>query len=250
MTQPPYGQSQYGQPQYGQPAYGQPQYDQSQYGQQPPGYPPPGYPPAGGSPQGAGTNGFAVSALIFGLLGGILFSVIFGFIALSQIRTRGQKGKGMAITGLVLSAEWVVVFAAFIIYAVSTSANRDSTGAISKGGSVTASDLKTGDCVNGIEVGEVGSINAVPCARLHEGEVFAVFTIPGSDFPGESTVSSKAEAGCSSRLAGYSKSANDDETLDILYLQPTAASWKLGDHEVTCVVQDPTKKRTGSVKDG
>jgi len=235
MTQPPYGQQ--------SPAYPPPAHP-------PPGYPPPAYPPAGGPPRRAGTNGFAIASLIFGLLGGILLSVIFGFVALSQIRTRGQQGKGMAVTGLVLSAVWVVTIAAFVVYAVSTSASRDSSGQISKGGSVTASDLKTGDCVNGIEVGEVGSINAVPCAQPHEGEVFAVFSISGSSFPGESAVTDKAETGCQSRLAGYSQSAKDDESLEILFLQPSEASWRLGDREITCAIQDPTKKRTGSVKGG
>ena len=34
------------------------------------------------------TNGFAIASLIFGIIGGVLLSVIFGFVALSQIKKR------------------------------------------------------------------------------------------------------------------------------------------------------------------
>ena len=56
-----------------------------------------------------GTNGFAVASLIFGILGGILFSVVFGIVALGQIKRRNQSGKGMAVAGLVLSGVWLLV---------------------------------------------------------------------------------------------------------------------------------------------
>jgi hypothetical protein len=53
-------------------------------------------------PQASGSNGFAVASMIFGLLGGGLLAIIFGHIALSQLKRNPQSGKGMAITGLVL----------------------------------------------------------------------------------------------------------------------------------------------------
>src|SRR5215831_2024091 len=49
------------------------------------------------------TNGFAIASLIFGILGGVVLSVIFGLVALSQIRRRQQSGRGLAIAGLALS---------------------------------------------------------------------------------------------------------------------------------------------------
>jgi Domain of unknown function (DUF4190) len=79
----------------------------------PPGYgQPPGYgpPPAPGepytTPQTPGVNGLAIAALVLGLLWvcglGSILAVVFGFIALSQIKKSGQGGKGLAIAGLVL----------------------------------------------------------------------------------------------------------------------------------------------------
>jgi hypothetical protein len=40
-------------------------------------------------------------AFIFGLGGGIL-GILFGFLALSQIRGTGQRGRGLALSGIIL----------------------------------------------------------------------------------------------------------------------------------------------------
>lgn len=97
--QPPYGQQPYGQQPYGQPPYGQQPYAQP-----------------------ASTNGLAIAAIICGFLVGPL-GLIFGLIALSQIRNSGgtQKGKGLAITGVVLGALSVLYLIIIIIAAVSNS---------------------------------------------------------------------------------------------------------------------------------
>ena len=86
------------------------------YGNPPPppggyGYPPPpaggyGYPPPP-PPQSAATNGMAVASLVCSLFGwlciiGPLLGLIFGFVALSQINQTGQRGRGMAIAGIVI----------------------------------------------------------------------------------------------------------------------------------------------------
>jgi len=60
--------------------------------------PPPGYP----APPPAQTNWWAIVALIFGLLGGVLISVICGIVGLNKAK-QGQGGRGLAIAGLVLS---------------------------------------------------------------------------------------------------------------------------------------------------
>jgi hypothetical protein len=87
------------------------------YGYPPPGsgYPPPapggyGYPPPGSGylpPQSVGTNGMAIASLVCSLFGwicviGPILGLIFGFIALGQIKQTGQGGRGMAIAGVVI----------------------------------------------------------------------------------------------------------------------------------------------------
>jgi hypothetical protein len=93
--------------------------------------PPPSPPPA--SPAGWGwsqpvqrqnTNGFAVAALVLGIavlctgiLGGIL-AVVFGNLALARIdeSPETQKGRGMAIAGIVLG--WIAIGLTAVVAAV------------------------------------------------------------------------------------------------------------------------------------
>ncbi len=104
--------------------------------EEPPSYPPPppggygypsppaggyGYPPApaGGygyppQPQSAATNGMAVASLVCSLFGwlcivGPLLGLIFGFVALNQINQTGQRGRGMALAGIIIGGIIVAV---------------------------------------------------------------------------------------------------------------------------------------------
>jgi hypothetical protein len=79
-------------PPYGAPApYGA--YPSAQYGYTP-------------YAQPRGTNGMDVASKVLGILWvywiGSILAIIFGFIALSQIKERNQQGRGMAIAGLIL----------------------------------------------------------------------------------------------------------------------------------------------------
>jgi hypothetical protein len=100
-------------------------------GQYPPPYPPP-YPyPAYATP---GTNGLAIAALVLGILWlywvGSILAVIFGHIALSQIRHSHQGGRGLAIAGLVLGYVGLALLLLFIIgvVAVGTHSSAGTAG--------------------------------------------------------------------------------------------------------------------------
>nr|WP_322000860.1 DUF4190 domain-containing protein [Rhodococcus qingshengii] len=77
------------------------------------GYTAEGQPVYGSPVRSQTTNTFAILALIFGFLAGVL-GIIFGHIALSQIKRTGENGRGMAIAGLILGylfvAFWLVLF--------------------------------------------------------------------------------------------------------------------------------------------
>ncbi|MGH3969404.1 MAG: DUF4190 domain-containing protein [Mycobacterium sp.] len=79
-----------------------------------PGYPPPGpgYPPPG--QPAAGTNTMAIASLVSSLLGwlcgiGPILGLIFGFIALNQIKKTGQGGHGLALAGIIIGAIAIVL---------------------------------------------------------------------------------------------------------------------------------------------
>jgi Domain of unknown function (DUF4190)/Septum formation len=199
-------------------------------------------------PPDRGVNGFAVASLVLGIIGGILLSVIFGIVALVQMRKRPYRGKGMAIAGLVLSGVWTLGWITVIALAIASDADRDASGQVTGSGSVSANQLRPGDCVNDLNEGEdVLSLPAVPCAEPHEGEVFATFRLAGTSWPGETQVSRQAEQGCRDRLPSYAP-AVEEASVELFVLQPTQQSWTGGDQGVTCIAMDPDGKTTGSLR--
>ena len=65
-----------------------------------------GYPP----PAHGGTNRMAIASLVCSLLGwmfcgvGPFLGVIFGFMALRRIKQSGERGRGLALAGLIIGA--------------------------------------------------------------------------------------------------------------------------------------------------
>ncbi|MHA7158701.1 DUF4190 domain-containing protein [Glutamicibacter endophyticus] len=61
-----------------------------------------------------GTNVFAVLALVLGIFTG-LFGIIFGHIALSQIKRTGELGSGMALAGLIIGYVWLAFWVLTVV---------------------------------------------------------------------------------------------------------------------------------------
>jgi hypothetical protein len=65
------------------------------------------------------TNTYAILSLIFGILFfipfGPILAIIFGFLALGQIKHTGEPGRGMAISGIVLGFFWILLFLLLIL---------------------------------------------------------------------------------------------------------------------------------------
>lgn len=218
---------------YGAPGHGQ-------------GYPPPqGFPPPH-----AGTDGFAIATLVLGIIAVVPLAVIFGILALGRTGPGRQAGRGMAIAGLALAGVWTLLIGAGIAVAVATAAEGDDSGQIASGGSVAATDLQEGDCLNGLgdDVTSVQTLPAVPCAVAHEGEVFAVFDLPAGPYPGATAVDEQVEAGCYDRFDTYAPRASADTSIGIFFVYPLEANWRLGDREVVCIATTPSPT-TGSLRD-
>lgn len=61
------------------------------------------------------TSGWAIASLVTGALGFAVLGVIFGIIALQKVGDYGQKGRGMAIVGIILSGVWVAVAVVVVV---------------------------------------------------------------------------------------------------------------------------------------
>ena len=127
---------------------------------------------------------------------------------------------------------------------------RDDDGAIVEAGGLGAFRMQEGDCfryptaigdVGDGEAYELASVEGVSCDDPHDGEVYALFDLPGGDdapYPGEASVYESAGEGCIQRFEsfvgiGYYASP----TWDISPLYPTAVGWEqIDDREVVCVI--------------
>lgn len=131
-------------------------------------------------------------------------------------------------------------------------ADRDSGGAIVSAGSVSAFKMRVGDCFDDgstFASEEADSVPGVPCSKPHDNEVYAVFDVAVSTFPGEQ-MGDLAHEGCLERFEAFVGMDYESSALDIASLYPSRASWtNQNDREVICAVYDvDANKLTGSVK--
>jgi Septum formation/Domain of unknown function (DUF4190) len=186
-------------------------------------------------------NAFAIVAFVLGVLGsGCLLGLVFGVIALVQAKARGQRGRGLAIAGIVLSILWVAGGVALV--ALSVDVARDTVA--------EANDVKVGDCVQDAPDVDraVIDLTVVPCAQPHQAEVVQVIMVPDSDFPGEAALARRAQDECPRALADYSPSAARDQSVRLLYTYPRQATWVLGDRQITCLAVHAGAPVTGSIR--
>jgi hypothetical protein len=256
---PPYGQGPagpYGPPPppggapYGGPPYGgaNPYRQQQPY----PGYPPPPgawYPP----PPPPGTNGMAIAALVTSLSCIPVLGTVFGAVGLRQIKRRGDRGKGMAVAGLVINSVYTVFVALFITLGVL---------GVFDDGDTRVDRIAVGQCFNTVgnslsdysgDGARSTTVNVVDCAEKHDAEAFSIFAVEPADgggYPGVDHISAIAESKCASLADDYAAGVPWENSVDIYYYMPPADGWRRGDHSVTCFFGATHGRVTGSVKDG
>lgn len=192
------------------------------------------------SPQrSAGSDGFAIAALVLGIIpicAGLL-GVVFGVVSLFRIRTSRKGGRGMAIAGIVLGGLWMVIIAVIVVAAIvfSDEPERAPDGTVTKRGSVFSDDLRVGDCPAAVPAEATRTVEVVPCSEPHRGEVFASFELTGSAYPGEAEVDRFAAGGCDQRLATFVGPARVD-SFELYYLTPTEDTWRDGVRKVICLL--------------
>ncbi|WP_055621824.1 DUF4190 domain-containing protein [Streptomyces sp. JHA19] len=210
------------------------------------------YGPYGAFGGQAPVNGLAIGSLVLGILCFVpAVGLVLGIVALAQIRRKGERGKGMAIAGSVLSTVGLALWA----LTLSTGAAADFwdgfKGAATGEGSAFA--LEKGDCFDtpaGSLEGETFDAEKVPCSGEHDGEVFAVVELPDGGYPGEDELSRTADDKCYALSDGYAMDTwGVPDDVDVYYFIPTAQSWRFGDRELTCLFGSVDERRlTGSLR--
>lgn len=161
--------------------------------------------------------------------------------------TGGGSKKPLLIVGGIVVAIIVVIIGAAVVFG--DDAERDEEGNITEAGQEDVFDLQVGDCWNDPAETEMSSVSAVPCSEPHDAEVFHEFDIPDADsYPGETTVTEQADAGCYAEFESFVGIAPESSSLGVYYLYPTQQSWdELDDRTVSCMITDPAGPNTGTL---
>ena len=131
---------------------------------------------------------------------------------------------------------------------------RDESGDIDTEGSLSASSLRVGDCLDEPLADSFVAVSVVPCERPHNWEVFAVVDHPAdkdTPYPGDARIGQVSFDLCFVFFDGYIGRAYADSRLDISVIMPTRESWdEDDDREISCVLYDlDTLQMRGSMKD-
>jgi hypothetical protein len=193
----------------------------------------------------APVNGLAIVALVFGILCFLpAVGLVLGIVALAQIKKRGERGKGLAVGGMVMSSLGV----ALLVLAVATGGASDFWDGFKGGmndsagkGTGTVFSLRKGDCFDepgDSPKGTTVRIDKVPCAARHHAEVIANFTASGARYPGRGSLLDVADAKCRAFERAYAMdtwAVPDDVRL--YHFIPTRDSWNLGRHSIVCMLE-------------
>ena len=151
----------------------------------------------------------------------------------------------LAVAGIILGVIALVGVAAGVL-AVITHGFRPKTVVTVTYRPPAVFGLRPGQCV------DTGSsalkVTVLSCARPHDAEVFAVYSLPATAWPGASTVEADAGDGCASRLSGYIDPQLAGASLTQEFVYPDKGAWQAGERTVVCEVSATSGQLTGSVR--
>jgi hypothetical protein len=149
----------------------------------------------------------------------------------------------LAVAGIILGVIALVAVAVGVL-AVVTHGFRPKTVVTYRPAAVYG--LRPGQCID--SGSDALKFTVLSCARPHDAEVFAAFTLPATAWPGASAVRVDAGNGCASRFDSYIDPQLAAASLTQAYVYPNRAAWQAGERKVVCEVSAVNGRLTGSVR--
>ncbi|REK21975.1 MAG: hypothetical protein DWQ40_03470 [Actinobacteria bacterium] len=112
--------------------------------------------------------------------------------------------------------------------------------------------IEQGDCFNdeGDMNDQISSVPIVECSEPHDNEVYAVFEMTESEFPGFDVTADMADNQCLPEFESFVGTAYADSELEFGWLIPTEESWSSGDRQIVCFLfRLDLGKMTGTMED-
>ncbi|GAA3431420.1 DUF4190 domain-containing protein [Kutzneria kofuensis] len=197
-----------------------------------------------------GVNGFAITSFVLGIVGfvGAVLGVIFGIVALADIRRTRQRGKGLAVSGIVLSGVWALAWVAFISFAFVYGFQQAASQQAASSGANVSYNFQPGQCFDRDNTSKAVTVR--DCVQPHDAEVFAVEPLSGTSYPGVTAVQAVGRSKCTADSDRFLTPGLNYPDIDVHYLYPQQASWARGDRSVKCYYADVKgAKMTGHAKD-
>jgi hypothetical protein len=200
---------------------------------------------------------FSVLALIFGILPTIPLGLIFGIIGIVRTAHPARRGRGLAVTGLLLSLLWFALAVAIpILLNTGDSRSAASGGSVTRATTMAPMQLRAGDCYNDTVLTNqqapastaVGTVKVVPCSQPHNAVVFAVTTLPTGAWISGTDKLTIANRQCRPLAIGYFNGIVLNPNLKLGAFVPQQAQWERGLHNAPCIVVDPDKSFVGDVR--
>lgn len=211
-----------------------------------------------GAPGASRTNVVAIVALVLGFVVPVA-GIVTGAVALAQIRRTGEKGRGLALGGIVAGGVLTLFLSTLVIGTLVFSAVTVAGGSVDpyappeEGGVTVAPDeqapfdpsaLVVGSCLDDLPGGFVAADNVVDCAQPHSYEAFGGFDVTDGTYPGDAAIETAALQGCEEAYTGYVGVSYQDSRLDYYFVGPTEQTWAVGDREIFCLLFDPNAEQT------
>jgi hypothetical protein len=187
------------------------------------------------------TNGFAIAGFVLGLVGAIVLAPVFSILGLRRIKRTGERGKGMAIAGLVLSACWVLVIAGGVVLA----SFLDNQG--EPGDTTAVSNVRVGQCFDAdLSKNTLFVVTIADCSKPHSGEAYdkvkAKLSGMGSE---EQDLTATQE--CANSFESFVGKPFQESELEIVYV--ALEERELADGNILCMLAGkPGQKLTGSMR--
>jgi hypothetical protein len=149
----------------------------------------------------------------------------------------------LAVTGIIIGVIALVGVAVGVL-ALVTHGFRPKTVVTYRPAAVFG--LRPGQCID--SGANALTVTVLSCARPHDAEVFATFSLPATGWPGASTVQLDANNGCASRFDSYVDPQLAAADLTQEYVYPNEAAWRAGQRTVVCEVRAVSGQLSGSVR--
>ncbi len=181
-----------------------------------------------------------MAAFATSLPGLVPIAMVLGLIALPRVRKSGARGRGLAISALVISACWLIAIG------LAAALNLQGERRAGIGRSTVISQVQVQQCFDAeLEVATLRQVKIADCAVPHTGEAYAKVRamLTGLSTPQKGAVATQQ---CATAFQTFVGKSYERSELDMYYV--VLEDRAVADGNVLCMVGKPGEQLTGSMR--